>query len=684
MSRRPDTPRGAYSGTVSSVPTASPDIGVLLDGRYRVEELVARGGMASVHRGHDERLDRTVALKIMHPHLAGDPEFLARFLREAKAAARLSHPHVVPVYDQGEDQGRVYLAMELIEGETVRELLRREGALTVRDALRIAIPVAQALRAAHAAGIAHRDIKPENILLADDGRVKVADFGLARAIGAAHSSATGTLLGTVAYVPPEVVTRGASDERSDLYSFGVVLFEMLTGSQPYTGDQPVHIAFQHAHEDMPAPSLTAPSVPRELDSLVTWCCARTPSSRPRDARELLRALEELGQTLPASVLDAAPVLVVEHDTQDVPRLTSDIDPAALGGDAPARSFEPSGPIASVAPARDAAHGADRADVDEPRVLAVRPPRERRARHLAGRAPRRSRGLAATALLAVLALLAGAGWTGWTWYGTQGPGADRIVPAVVGEPLADAEAALDGQDLRVRTEETFSETVPAGGVVAATPSAGTEVKRGDAVVLLVSRGVQTFPVPDVQGRTADEARAAIEAQGLAYVEDEHRYDPVVPEGSVVSQSADAAALPAGGEVHVVISRGVEPVAVPDQTGRPEAEATAALSGQGFVVRTSQAYSGSVPAGSVVSQDPAGGTAPPGSAVRLVISRGPEMVAVPDVFRLPEAEARAALEGAGLSVEVVHDRGTPVFGLVYEQSVAGGTQAPKGSTVTIRVF
>ena len=254
---------------MSSATSTSPGISLLLDDRYRVEEPIARGGMATVHRGHDQRLDRVVALKIMHPHLAMDEDFRRRFGREARSAARLAHRNVVGVFDQGEDEDRIYLAMELIEGETLRARIVERGRLTVGESLEITAQVLEALVAAHGAGIVHRDIKPENILLDRQDTVKVADFGLARAIGANNSSTGAALLGTVAYISPEVVTRGEADERSDLYSLGVVLFEMLTGRQPFRGEQPVHIAFQHVHEDIPAPSTLVSGIPRPLDSLIT-------------------------------------------------------------------------------------------------------------------------------------------------------------------------------------------------------------------------------------------------------------------------------------------------------------------------------------------------------------------------------------------------------------------------------
>lgn len=662
---------------MSAAPTTSPDLGLLLDGRYRVGEPIARGGMATVHRGHDERLDRPVALKIMHPHLADDPEFRARFSREARSVARLSHPHVVSVFDQGEDSGRVYLAMELIEGPTLRQVLTAEGPLPLREALRISIAVVQALRAAHRSGIVHRDIKPENILIAEDGRVTVADFGLARAIGTSTSSSSGTLLGTVAYISPEVVTRGHCDERSDLYSFGVVLYEMLTGVQPFTGELPVHVAFQHVHEDIPAPSLRMSTVPRALDSLITWCCARTPRSRPASADELLASLDELTATLPPEVLDARPQAIAggaaTAATGDLPRLTAPLDVLTLQAPAPPRPF--------VAPAEADDDGTQEAPA-EPRTVALRPPRMRHARHRR-RGRSRSGAVRVAALALVGLLLAGGAWAGTRWYATAGPGGDRTVPVVAGRPLNQAEAALTGQDLEVRTRETFSDSVPSGHVVSVSPAAGTTLKRDQDVTLVVSRGVRTYAVPDLTGRTLDEARADLTAQHLTLVEDEKAYDEHVEAGHVISQSASAAQLPAGGEVHVVISRGREPIAVPDQRGRTAGQATGTLKGQGFIVRQAQAHSASTPKGAVISQRPLGGTGHRGDTVTIVVSQGPEMVAVPDVFHKPEAQARQILTAAGFRVTVLHDKGTPVFGQVYQQDPRGGTAA-KGSVVTIHVF
>lgn len=706
-------------GLVSAATSTSPGISLLLDDRYRVEEPIARGGMATVYRGHDQRLDRVVALKIMHPHLATDENFRRRFGREARAAARLAHHNVVGVFDQGEDEDRIYLAMELVEGVTLRSRIADQGRLTVGDALDVTAQTLQALVAAHAAGIVHRDIKPENILIDREGTVKVADFGLARAIGTSNSSASATLLGTVAYISPEVVTRGQMDERSDLYSLGVVLFEMLTGVQPFTGDQPVHIAFQHVHEDIPAPSGRVEGVPTELDSLITWASSRTVEHRPSSAAELLRSVQDLRRTLPAGVLATRPRSLEngpDTSTGEVRLATARLDEALASlrtgprpfagepldvdvpdADAPVVDTAdavdtadpaapgPAGPEPLPATGEDASSDGRGDGADEPpRTVIMRAPRARRGRHLPLAARRRSRPVAMLAIGSLVAALGTGAWSGVDWYANTGPGADRTIPVLVGTQLTDAEQALDSADLTIRTVERYDDTVPAGHVITASPSSGGVVKKGTPVELVVSRGEQVFEVPDLTGLGVDEARSSVEAQSLVLVEDDPEYSETVPKGQVISQSQEADSLPEGGEVHVVVSQGRVPITVSDQTGRGADAARSALEGAGFTVTTSSAHSSSVPKGSVVSQSPASGTLHRGDTVNLVISQGPEMVTVPDVFKKSEADARSALDAAGLKVSVEHPKGDPAFGLVYQQSATAGDQVAKGSTVTISVF
>ncbi|MCU1547758.1 MAG: serine/threonine-protein kinase, partial [Arthrobacter sp.] len=287
---------------------SDPLVGTLVDNRYLIQSKLARGGMSTVYLALDQRLERGVALKVMHPHMAGDPQFLDRLGREAKAAARLSHPHVVGVLDQGEDGRIAYLVMEYIKGHTLRDVLNERGALSPRLALALIDPVVEGLGAAHAAGLLHRDIKPENVLIAEDGRIKLGDFGLARAIST--STSTGALIGTVAYLSPELVLGKQADARSDIYSIGIMLYEMLTGRQPFDGDVPIQVAYQHVNSSVSAPSVLVPGLAAEVDELVQWCTANDPDQRPVDGNALLSELRHIRTNLNDAELDLQPPAAV--------------------------------------------------------------------------------------------------------------------------------------------------------------------------------------------------------------------------------------------------------------------------------------------------------------------------------------------------------------------------------------
>jgi len=297
---------------VTSHQQADPLIGRLVDGRYRVRARIARGGMATVYVATDLRLERRIALKVMHAHLSDDSAFQSRFIQEARSAARLADPHVVNVFDQGQDGELAYLVMEYLPGITLRELLREQKRLTVAQTITIMDAILSGLSAAHRAGIVHRDVKPENVLLAEDGRIKIGDFGLARATTA--NTATGQqLLGTIAYLAPELVTRGTADARSDIYALGIMLYEMLVGEQPYKGEQPMQIAFQHATESVPRPSIRNPAVPEPLDELVLWATEKSPSERPDDAQQMLDRLRAIEREL-----DIAPAAATTTQTRVMP------------------------------------------------------------------------------------------------------------------------------------------------------------------------------------------------------------------------------------------------------------------------------------------------------------------------------------------------------------------------------
>ena len=617
----------------------------MLDGRYRVLSHIADGGMASVYLALDTRLEREVALKVMRPGLAADETFVSRFRREARSAARLSHPHVVAVFDQGEDDGSMFLAMEYVPGQTLREVMEAEGPLTPRAALDIMDPVLQALSAAHRAGIIHRDVKPENVILREDGTVKVADFGLARAVTTQTTTAqTGMLLGTVAYLSPEQVERGIADARSDVYAAGLILFEMLTGTKAFTGDSPIHVAYQHVHGSIPAPSSRVESVPSELDTLVALATARDPDQRPADAGEFLSEVRQARAALSPTDLDHRPEGAAAED----------------------------GGMSTVAVARTTAL-----------PIGERPSSAEPARATTGSAEGAGRGGRAWKW-AVAALLLLAAATAGAWYFTMGPGSPTVVPVVVGQTFEQAQSRLSAAHLDAKRVDAFDERVGRGLVISANPGAGAEVGRSTAVVLTVSKGTERYAVPTLVGSTATEAKARLAENRLTLGGSSEAYDEKTPAGQIVSSTPKAGTqLRRGTAVTIVVSKGRQPIDVTDYTGKPADQAVAALTDAGLRVdATKQEFSTDVPKGSVISQSPATGTLFRGDQVTLVVSKGPEMVSVPNVQGKQLRQARKILEDAGFQVRVESFMGG-LFGTVRSQSPAGDAKAPKGSTVTLVV-
>ena len=620
-------------------------VGRVLDGRYRVLSHIADGGMASVYLALDTRLEREVALKVMRPGLAADETFVSRFRREARSAARLSHPHVVAVFDQGEDDGSMFLAMEYVPGQTLREVMQAEGPLTPRAALDIMDPVLQALSAAHRAGIIHRDVKPENVILREDGTVKVADFGLARAVTTQTTTAqTGMLLGTVAYLSPEQVERGIADARSDVYAAGLILFEMLTGTKAFTGDSPIHVAYQHVHGSIPAPSSRVESVPSELDTLVALATARDPDQRPADAGEFLSEVRKARAALSPTDLDHRPEGAAAED----------------------------GGLSTVAVARTTAL-----------PIGERPSAPEPTRATSGSTEGAGRGGRAWKW-AVAALLLLAAATAGAWYFTMGPGSPTVVPVVVGQTFAQAQSRLSAAHLDAKRVDAFDERVGRGLVISANPGAGAEVGRSTAVVLTVSKGPERYAVPTLVGSTATEAKARLAEKRLTLGGSSEAYDEKIPAGQIVSSTPRAGTqLRRGTAVTIVVSKGRQPIDVTDYTGKPADQAVAALTDAGLRVdATKQEFSTDVPKGSVISQSPATGTLFRGDQVTLVVSKGPEMVSVPNVQGKQLRQARTILEDAGFQVRVENFMGG-LFGTVRSQSPAGDAKAPKGSTVTLVV-
>ncbi len=643
----------------------------MLDGRYRVDARIAAGGMATVYRALDTRLDRVLALKVMHPTLAVDGSFVDRFIREAKSVARLAHPNVVQVFDQGTDGSYVYLAMEYIAGCTLRDVLRERGALQPRAALDILEPVLAALGAAHRAGFVHRDMKPENVLIGDDGRVKVADFGLVRSVDAVTNT-TGAVLGTLSYLAPEQIERGTAGPRVDVYACGVVLYEMLTGGKPHQGESPAQILYQHLHEDVPAPSAAVPGLPYELDELVAEATARTPDVRPQDAVALLARVREARAGLSEEQLDAVPpqALAAEHDnaedrTSVIPRALTVPRPLPVGEDVHADGGADGGPAGA---------GLDRtARFETPPPPPPPAPGPRR--------PGRPRRGLLTLVAAVLLVL---GLGGGVWYINSGQ--FTKVPPLLAKTEAQARERLEEAGLGVKeVKHAYSDTVERGTVISTDPGAGTRIRSHDSVTLTLSDGPETVKVPDLGGRSLSEARALLKKEGLEPGMVTREFSESVARGSVIgTDPAAGTERRTGSAIALTVSKG-RPVDVPDVAGEDLDRAKSDLEDAGLKVRiASEQVHSEFDKGQVARQTPAAGSrAAEGDTVTLTLSKGPEMVEVPDVTGSSVGDARNRLEKAGFKVE--EDRG--LFGLfgdtVRRQSVKGGDRAPKGSTITITI-
>lgn len=644
-----------------------PLVGQVLDGRYRVDGRIAVGGMATVYRAVDTRLDRVLALKVMHPALAADVSFVDRFIREAKSVARLSHPNVVGVYDQGADGAYVYLAMEYIAGCTLRDVLRERGALQPRAALDILEPVLAALGAAHRAGFVHRDMKPENVLIGDDGRVKVADFGLVRAVDTVTNT-TGTLLGTVSYLAPEQIENGTADTRVDVYACGVVLYEMLTGAKPHSGESPAQVLYQHLHEDVPPPSAAVPGLAVELDELVASATARTPDVRPHDAVALLGQALEARAALSLEQLDAVPpqARTTDHDNADdrtsvIPRAVRSVQLSLPEEGEQDRHQDPlnrTSILTTPAPPAPPATAPDR----------------RRSN------PRR--GVLALVVAVLLALGLGAG----VWYINSGQ--FTKVPPLLAKTESAAKQRLDEAGLDVKdVKRAYSDTDKRGTVMGTDPKAGERIRRNDSVTLTVSRGPEIVKVPRLAGTPLSRAKDKLKDAGLAPGMTKKAFSEEVPRGSVISTDPDAnTKRKAGSAITMVVSKGAE-VDVPDVTGESEADATAELEDVGLKVKieTARVYSDE-DKGDVAEQSPKEDQKPlaEGDTVTLTISKGQQMIEVPDVEDMSVDDATQELKDAGFEVE--EDRGfLGIFGgdTVKGQSVEGGDEAPKGSTITIEI-
>ncbi|GHG51491.1 serine/threonine protein kinase [Flavimobilis marinus] len=668
-----------------------PLVGHLIDGRYEVLSRLARGGMATVYVAMDRRLDREVALKVMHPHLADGAEgadFVSRFRREARAAARLTHPGLVAVYDQGVDDGTSYLTMEYVQGTNLRLRLQEAGALSVRDSLEILEAVLDALAAAHRNNLVHRDIKPENVLIALDGRVKVADFGLARAVTEVTSTATGTIFGTVAYLAPELILTGDCDARADVYAAGVLLFEMLTGRQPYTGDTPIRVAYRHVHEDLPVPSSLEGWIPQEVDELVCALAARDPENRPLDASAALDHLRRTRTALDEADLDQRAVVLrpvpppPADEPDDDDRDADDTDDtrdetAAPAGGARTVDEVPVDTGATQALSTSSAGGTIALQIGADDLVATVPPEPPRP----GR--RRRTSMIIVILVAIAALVAG----GTYWWSSYGPGAYTTVPSgLVGSDTAAATSALTTFGLRPSVVERFDDAIPAGKVIETSPGEGEQIAKEGVVEVVASKGIEMFTVPEeLVGLDQEAATTTLTDAGFTVGDPTLIYDDTVPAGQVMAVSEDeGASVPHSTVITLTVSQGPQPVRIPQVVNSTEDAATAALESIGLKVQVKRAFSDDVAKGHVVRQSPeASAEGFRTDTVTIVVSKGRELVKVPDVQGMDTEAAHAALEDAELVPEDQFAWGG-FLGKVRFQDVDPGTEVPKGTTIVLTIF
>ena len=639
-------------------------IGRTLDGRYRVLRRIADGGMATVYLAVDERLDREVALKVMRQHLTHDESFVTRFRREARSSASLSHPNVVAVYDQGEDDGCIFLAMEYVPGQTLRDVMREEGPLSPRAALDVLEPVLRALAEAHAKGLIHRDVKPENVIINDNGTVKVADFGLARAVTSQTVTSTqGVLLGTVAYLSPEQVERGIADARSDVYAAGLMLFEMLTGTKAFTGDTAIHVAYQHVHGGVPTPSSRVAGLPPALDDLVAVATARDPDDRPADAGEFLALVQRTRATLSAGG-PRRPAGRCGRGRRG--------GPAHLDHRAPRAGFAPG--IRACAPAAVAT----RPRSETVAITLPPPPLEGRVVAERRRSP-------------TAALVAGRRGSRCSSRPSR-RGSSCSAPAprppcrrCRAAPRPRRVSAVRTASLDPKVTEAFSEKVPPGVVISASPVPGSTVGRGSDVALVVSKGPERYEVPPVVGMTVAEATARIQEVNLKVGKVSKAYDEKVPEGQVVSAKPGPGREPeeghrggAHGEPRPPADRRARPHRQGRHQRRPPAERARAEGrrDQAAEQRHRRQGQGDQP-------EPARRHRVQGRHRDARGVQGPGAGRPCPTWSASSCSRPAAtLEAPGFKVTVRRALGG-FFGTVRLQDPSGGSKAPKGSTITLTI-
>ena len=623
--------------------------GQLIDNRYELIRVIANGGMGTIYEGLDTRLDRKVAVKIMHPHLAQDEEFITRFIREAKAAASLSHPNIVNVMDQGWNQSgipAVFLVMELVEGQTLRELIASKGSFSVNETINYLSPVVSALAAAHQIGIVHRDIKPENILISHDGRIKIADFGLARGtnLGQTMTAEASVILGSVSYLSPEQVQRGISDSRSDIYSLGVMAFEMLTGKRPHVSDSPLQIAYMHVNEDIPRVSSVITNkgikVPKEIDELIFASTSRNPDDRPKDATAFANALRNIQ-------------IKFDPSKQQM----------SLELDLPVRKVVPKPTKKNEVVEEEVTR-----EITKP-VKREKVKREKRSR----------KGLAKISLVLAVALGFGGWWT------MIGPGSKVTVPSLIGGTLTDASNLLKPVGLTSDVaKQEYSEDISKGVIISTDPAGGDKIKEGGVVHLTLSKGPERYTIPSVNQLTVEAATKMLTSIPVASPVVQEVFNDKIPKGYVIgTEPTSGSQVKRGAGIKIIVSKGIEQIALTNFVNKSGEEALNTLTAAGFKVKPIYIFSETVPLGAVVSQSPSEAKDyPKGTAVSLSISKGSAYVFIPNVYSLSETKAKSILTALDLKVTVKR-MGTKAVKQVTAVSPKSGSKVLRGSKVTITV-
>jgi len=620
--------------------------GQLIDNRYELLRILANGGMGTIYEGLDTRLDRKVAVKIMHPHLAQDEEFIARFIREAKAAASLSHPNIVNVMDQGWNQSgipAVFLVMELVEGQTLRELISSKSSFSVNETINYLSPVISALAAAHQIGIVHRDIKPENILISNDGRIKIADFGLARGtnLGQTMTAEASVILGSVSYLSPEQVQRGISDARSDIYSIGVMAFEMLTGKRPHISDSRLQIAYLHVNEDIPRVSSKGIKLPKDLDELIYAATSRNPDDRPKDGATFASLLRN--------------IQIKSDPSKKQMSLELDL-PIRQETPKPSKRKEKVEEELTREITREISKPENKEKIKKPK---------RKFRKVA----------------LILAVAVGIGG----WWSLIGPGARVTVPSLVGGTMSDAENLLKPIGLTSEvSKEEFSEDLQKGIIISTSPAGGDKVKEGAVVLITLSKGPERYSIPMVAQLTVEAAIKVLSSIPIAEPVVQQIFSEKIPKGYVISsEPVMGTKVKRGAGIKLVVSKGIEQIPLINFVNKSGEEALNTLTTAGFKVTPKYEFSETVPAGAVISQNPSEVKSyPKGSALSLVISKGSAYVFIPNVYSLSEAKAKSVLTALDLQVTIKR-MGTKAVKQVTAISPKVGSKVLRGSKVTITV-